>query len=129
MTELEQKIQALIDKHGDYGLHGKPDRRPSLAKEIAGLVMPEESDCNNLPEVANKRFGSDFNEFYIEALEATILDLTGKRIEDKEKLENQITKRKIEEYRKFLIEWNGSIPDRQKLELQNIENWLDQGGE
>ena len=68
-----------------------------------------ENDLDNLSEVANKytenaikseriHIGSDFNEFYIEALEATILDLSGKRPEDKQKIETQIAKRKIEEY-------------------------------
>ena len=63
-----------------------------------------ENESIYLPKVANKctekamresriHIGSDFNEFYIEALEATILDLTGKRVEDKKKLENKIAKR------------------------------------
>ena len=34
---MKDKIQALVDKHAAYSLHGKPDRRPSLADEIHAI--------------------------------------------------------------------------------------------
>ena len=89
MSELGQKIIEILEKHEhpDYGAIRPPSLYKNIAKEIAGLMeckgtilQPEPIDTDvgntdNLPKAANKRIGSDFNEFYIEALEESFKDL------------------------------------------------------
>ena len=66
------KYQMAFDSLHEYV--GETRRLPTdtLAEYDAWLrpkIDQQQAERSNLPEVANKRIGSDFNEFYIEAIE------------------------------------------------------------
>lgn len=107
MMDKEKILAEFTRKMADYTWE---ETTPEIiVKVLTEILTAIDEEGDNLPKVANKctekamresriHIGSDFNEFYIEALEATILDLTGKRVEDKKKLENKIAKRIIDEW-------------------------------
>ncbi len=74
-----------------------------------------------------KHIGSDFNEFYIEALEETIRDLTGNGDKGEERplnvVERQVARRMYKEYKQWLSEWNGDYPDER--EHATFSDWLE----
>ena len=50
------KIQTILDKHDSYSLHGKPDRRPSFAEEIAQKINALSDDHGVAKRVIMKAF-------------------------------------------------------------------------